>query len=88
MAFQRKDSAIPSFIGNISVSLEEIFMGEVSNKNVIFRFQVLDQSRKLISTEIGNLKDYITVPQANQLKNFMQNLRVQIESEVLPSVPI
>lgn len=83
MPFSQVETLTPTAIGNINVVL---FTNEDSSEKKIHgTIDVLDQNGKLLSHRVvPDLSEYLTQAQKDGLISFMDNLRSQAITELLP----
>lgn len=93
MPFSQIINRVPTSIGRleITVSHEPAYVDEDGNpqpdeRTARFKIWVLDQDGEWIRPEPlqGNLIPYLSDPQRTAIINFMDTLRSQAESEILP----
>jgi hypothetical protein len=84
--FPKRNAVIPSSIGNIILSLEDTLSGgaQVYTKKILFNFEILDQNNEMLVVSQGDLIDHLSPAKLNAVKNFMNDIRTQIETETLP----
>lgn len=83
MAFTPESPRIPTFIGDISITLTDYADMAISDR-ADYEAQVLDADGSLFCLTSGNLVPHLTVGQISALQAFMADMRAKAESEILP----
>ena len=88
MTFPQVTTKVPTSISTIQVimadSTEIDIHEEPIGQSIRFFLDVLDQNGKKLKTLEGNLAPYLTPGEITALENFMSDLRIQAETQILP----
>lgn len=91
MSFIKEKARIPSAIGELKIVLLDIPAIEVlgeerdARQQTVFNIQILDSQNSIMRTLKGNLVPHLTQTQINQLKAFINSIRLKAEQEIIGS---
>ena len=81
MAFEEAQSDIPTYVGDITITL--VTNGE-GTQNAFYHAVILSQGDVPMEEKAGDLIPHITVGQRQALIAFMESIREQAEDQFLP----
>jgi len=93
MAFEKAQPKIPAAIGDLSVVLIDYEVAPVDEdgnpqenlrQQARFEVQVKDADGEVIHVVSGDLAPHLTQQQIDQLKAFLDAMRMKAEAEILP----